>query len=170
MSVNAYSFVGMYALTLETASHLLKKGAAHAASLGVSETEMLDWALIEDMKPLRFQIMVLCNFTRRWPAIAAGLEPPTDVTADLDLAGFHAAIADAQAYLAALSPDQFEGRDEVPVTVPIGGDALKPTLPAGRWLTVFATTNIYFHLSTAYGILRARGVPIGKMDLFAGGL
>ncbi len=56
------------------------------------------------------------------------------------------------------------------LTIPIGDGTLKPTLPAGRWLTIFATTNLYFHLSTAYDILRAKGVPIGKMDLFAAGL
>ena len=47
---------------------------------------------------------------------------------------------------------------------------MEPTLPAGRWLTVFATINLYFHLSTAYDILRAKGVPLGKPDLFAAGL
>ena len=46
---------------------------------------------------------------------------------------------------------------------------MEPTLPAGQW-TVSATTNLYFHLSMAYSILRARGVQIGKVDLFAGGL
>ena len=45
---------------------------------------------------------------------------------------------------------------------------MEPTLPAGQWLSVFATTNIYFHLSMAYAILRMKGVPIGKIDLFAG--
>ena len=48
------------------------------------------------------------------------------------------------------------------------GNGMEPTLPAGRWLTVFAATNLYFHLSTAYDILRARGVPLGKVDLFPG--
>jgi hypothetical protein len=43
-------------------------------------------------------------------------------------------------------------------------------LPPSQWISVFATTNIYFHLSTAYGILRSKGTPIGKIDLFAGGL
>ena len=47
---------------------------------------------------------------------------------------------------------------------------MEPTLPAGQWLTVFATTNLYFHMSTAYGILRAAGVRIGKIDLFTTGL
>ena len=42
--------------------------------------------------------------------------------------------------------------------------------PSGQWLTVFATTNLYFHLSTAYGILRSKGVQIGKPDIFATGL
>ena len=54
------------------------------------------------------------------------------------------------------------------VTVSLG--QLEPTLPVGQWISGFATTNLYFHLSTAYGILRSKGVQIGKRDLFAGGL
>lgn len=169
MTVNLFSFIDLYDRALDTTAHLLAKGAGHAASLGVSEAQMLDWRLIEDMAPLRFQVMVVCNFTRQWPARVAGLPVPPDVTDDLDLAGFQAAVAQAKTYLAALTPAQFEGRDDVPLTVMIG-TGMEPTLPAARWLTVFATTNLYFHLSTAYGILRAKGVPIGKVDLFPTGL
>ncbi|HEY0629635.1 MAG TPA: DUF1993 family protein [Sphingomicrobium sp.] len=43
-------------------------------------------------------------------------------------------------------------------------------MPISQWIAGFATTNFYFHLSTAYGIMRANGVPLGKRDLFAGGL
>lgn len=170
MTVNAYGFVGMYAHALDSAANLLTKGAAFAAGKGVAESEMLDWRLIDDMQPLRFQIMVVCNFTRQWPARVAGLPLPEDVSSELDLAGFKAAIVEAKAYLGALTPGQFEGRDEMPLTIAIGDGTLKPTLAAGRWLTIFATTNIYFHLSTAYDILRAKGVPLGKTDLFAAGL
>ena len=169
MTINLYSFVGMYSRVLDTAANLLIKGADHAAVIGASETEMLNWRLIEDMAPLNFQLMVVCNFTRLWPARAAGLPLPAEIAADLDLAGFKAAIADAKAYLSALTAEQFEGRDEVPLTVTLG-TGMEPTLPAGQWITGFATTNIYFHLSTAYGILRSKGVQIGKVDLFAGGL
>jgi hypothetical protein len=169
MSVNLFTFVGLYSRLLDTAAHLLKKGAQHAAATGVSENEMLDWRLIDDMQPLRFQVMVVCNFSRQWPARVAGLALPAEVGADLSLADFLAAIAEAKAYLASLTPDQFAGRDDVPLTVMIG-TGMEPTLPAAQWLTVFATTNLYFHLSTAYGILRSRGVEIGKADLFAGGL
>ncbi|MDP3869085.1 DUF1993 domain-containing protein [Phenylobacterium sp.] len=169
MAVSLFTYVQQYAHALETASHILVKGAEHAAANGVGEAEMLDWRLVEDMSPLRFQVMVVCNFARQWPARAAGLPVPADITDDLDLAGFQAAIAQAKAYLADLKPEQFAGRDDVPLTIAIG-PGMEPTLPAGRWLAIFATTNLYFHLSTAYGILRSRGVPIGKVDLFPGGL
>ena len=169
MTVSLYTFVDLFARQLATLDSLLAKGAEHAEAQGASESDMLDWRLIEDMQPLRFQAMVVCNFARLWPARVAGLPLPAEVSADLGLAGFKAAIADAKAYLAGLTPEQFAGRDDIPLTVTIG-TGMEPTLPAAQWLTVFATTNLYFHLSTAYGILRAKGVPIGKIDLFASGL
>jgi len=169
MKVDLFTFVGLYARLLTTAEHILTKGVAHAAATGASETGMLDWRLIDDMQPLRFQLMVLCNFSKQWPARVAGLPVPADIADSLTLAQFKKEIAASKDYLAGLKPEQFAGRDDVPLTVMIG-NGMEPTLPAAQWLTVFATTNLYFHLSTAYGILRARGVPIGKVDLFAGGL
>jgi len=169
MTVNAFTFVDLFSRVLAAAAHILTKGAAYAAETGGSEAEMLDWRLIEDMHPLGFQLTVVCNFARQWPARFAGLDLPKDVTADLNVAGFHAALAEAKAYLAALTPEQFEGRDKVELTIPLG-NGTEPTLPAARWLTVFGVTNLYFHLSTAYDILRAKGVPLGKVDLFPAGL
>lgn len=163
MAVSLFTFVDLFSRQCATAEHLLDKGVEAAGEA------CLDWRLIEDMQPLRFQLMVVANFARLWPARAAGLELPAEIDDQLDTAGFKAALADARAYLAALKPEQFAGRDDVPLTVTIG-NGMSPTLPSAQWLTVFATTNLYFHLSTAYGILRAKGVQIGKPDLFAGGL
>lgn len=169
MAVNLYSFVGMYTRVLDVADHILDKGVEHAASTGVSEADMLQWRLIDDMNPLGFQLMIVCNFTRAWLARAAGLPEPTNIESDLDLAGFRAAIADAKAFLGGMTAAQLAGRDDAEVTVTLGND-MKPTLPVEQWLTGFATTNIYFHLSMAYAILRSKGVPIGKLDLFPTGL
>jgi hypothetical protein len=171
MTVNLFSFVDLYDRALATADHLLTKGVAHAEATGVSEAEMLGWRLIDDMHPLAFQIMVVVNFTRAWPARVIGL-PVTEadwIAADLDVAGFRAAIARVRAFLAGLTAEQFEGRDDVPFTHEIMA-GMAPTLPSGQWMTVFGTTNIYFHLSMAYAILRANGTPIGKPDMFAAGL
>ena len=177
MSVNLYTFVDLYTRVLDVAAHVLGKGVEHARTRGVSEGEMLDWRLIDDMNPLRFQLMVVCNFTRQWPARVAGLPLPEPFSADLDLAGFEAAIAEAKRYLAGLTPEQFAGRDEIPLTVDIG--VMEPTHPAGRWLTVFSSTNVHFHLDMAYAILRARGAhrqdrplphrPVTPMPSPAGG-
>ena len=169
MAIDLYSFVGIYDRTLSTLAHLLNKGAEHAKATGASEAEMLDWRLIDDMHPLRFQAMVVINFTRGYLARALGAEVPPDVADGLDVAGLQAAIAEAKAYLAKLTPEQFAGRDDVPLTVTIG-NGMEPTLPSGQWVSVFATTNIYFHLSMVYAILRAKGAPLGKPDFFAGGL
>lgn len=168
MTVCLFTFVDLYSKGLGTLDNLLAKGAAFAKSKGGAEADILDWRLIDDMNPLRFQAMVVINIAKQWPARAAGLPVPEAITEDLDLAGFKAAIADAKAYLAGLKAEQFDGRDAAPITFDLGQFA--PTLPAGQWLSGFATTNFYFHLSTAYGILRHKGVQIGKPDLFAGGL
>jgi len=170
MTVNLFTFVDLYSRLLTAATHLLNKGTEYATAKGVSEADMLNWRLIDDMQPLRFQIMVMCNFTKQWTARVAGLPAPAQVPDTLTLAEFHKELDAAKAYLAALKPEQFAGRDDVMLTVGIGDGSMKPTLPAGQWLSVFATTNLYFHISTLYDILRAKGVPIGKLDMFAGGL
>ena len=169
MTVSLFTFVDLYRRQLDTAAHLLAKGQAHAAATGVSDAEMLGWRLIDDMHPLGFQLMVVINFATQWTARVVGLPEQPAIPADLDVDNFQRAIAEAKAFLAGLTPAQFEGREDVAITHKLG-DIMEPTLPAGQWLTVFATTNIYFHLSTAYGILRAHGVPIGKVDMFASGL
>jgi hypothetical protein len=170
MTTSLYTFVELYRRIVRSATHVLNKGAAHAEANGVSTDAMLDWRLIDDMQPLRFQISVVCNFSKQWTARVAGLPVPEDVPVELDIAGFYTALAASEAFLDTLKPEQFAGRDDVSLKVAIANGTMEPTLPAGRWLTVFATTNLYFHLSTAYDILRSRGVPLGKADLFTDGL
>lgn len=169
MVVTLYTFVDLYDRALASLAHLLDKAEAYADAQGIATEEMLEWKLIDDMHPLRFQVLVVINFTRSWTARVAGLDAPEAAEPTLDLAGCRAAIADSRAHLAVLKPDQFEGRDDLPLTFQIT-DTMAPTLPAGQWLSVFASTNIYFHLSMVYAILRMKGVPIGKIDLFAGRL
>lgn len=169
MTVRLFTFVDLFDRALATADHLLTKGVERAGHLGVSEADMLSWRLIGDMHPLAFQLMVVTNFAQQWPARVAGLPVPEAIGADLDVAGLHAAIAASRAFLAGLAEAQLDGRDDTPITFAIS-PGMEPTLPAGQWLSVFAMTNIQFHLSIAYGILRAHGAAIGKSDLFAAGL
>jgi hypothetical protein len=169
MPITMFSFVGLYERTLGSLAHLLGKGADFAAAQGLDPDSILNWRLVDDMHPLRFQAEVVISFSRQWTARVAGLPVPERLADTVSLEELRAAIATAQADLAALTPEQFAGRDDEPLTIQIT-DTMEPTLPTGQWLSVFATTNIYFHLSMAYAILRSKGVPIGKIDLFAGQL
>jgi hypothetical protein len=168
VKLSLYSFVGLYSQGLDTLANLLKKGVEHANAIGASETEMLGWRLAEDMFPLRRQAQIVCSFAQQWPARAAGVSIPPALEGESRVSDLLDAIAAAKAYLKELNPEQFEGRDEVPLTLDIG--ELKPSLPTAQWVGGFATTNFYFHLSIAYAILRMKGVPLGKRDMFAGGL
>ncbi|MEE4300653.1 MAG: DUF1993 domain-containing protein [Pseudomonadales bacterium] len=169
MAISLYSFVDTFSRALDTIDHVLKKGEEFAAAEGVDPESMLDWRLVEDMNPLRFQLAIVVNFSRSWISLGAGVEAPAAIEDSLDLAGFHGAIAEAKAFLAGLTPEQFAGRDELEHTHTLGNE-LTLTMPIEQWLRVFALTNIHFHMSMVYGILRARGVQIGKVDLFSSGV
>jgi len=164
VAVDLFSHVALLRKQLTVAEHLLDKAEAHAAG-----EAFLDWRLAEDMHPLRFQVMVVRNFAVQWPARVAGVDVPPNVESTLDLAGFRAALAEAGAFLDALTPDRFAGRDDVRLTHRLG-EAMEPTMPLGDWLVRFALPNVFFHLSMVYAILRGRGVPLGKLDFFGGAL
>ncbi|MBN8815791.1 MAG: DUF1993 domain-containing protein [Sphingomonas sp.] len=169
MPITMFSFVDLYDRTLGSLTHLLDKGEAFATEHGFERESILDWRLIDDMHPLRFQAEVVISFSRQWTARVAGLSVPDRLPEGATLDGLRGAIATARAELAVLTPEQFAGRDDEAMTFQIT-ETMTPTLPAGQWLSVFATTNIYFHLSMVYAILRMKGVSIGKIDLFAGRL
>lgn len=169
MNVNLYSLVDMYSKVLDTAAHVLGKGAQFAQANGVSDADLLEWRLVADMMPLSFQLDMVCNISHQWLARAVGMDVPADIPGCSTVADYQCEIANSKTWINALTPTQFAGRDDAPLTVTIG-NGMSPTLPVSQWLTGFATVNMYFHMSTAYGILRSRGVQIGKIDLFPNGL
>ena len=169
MTTTLFTFVDLFRRQLDTTAHLLTKGSAFAAEQGISEADMLGWRLADDMHPLAFQAMVVINFSQSWIARAIDVAIPEPVTADLDVAGYQAAIVAAKAWLAALTPEHFDGREDVMITAQLGA-TMEPTLSAKQWITVFATTNVAFHTNMVYAILRMKGVPLGKLDVFPTGL
>lgn len=168
MTISLFSFVEMYAKGLTTLHNVLQKGRAYAAEKSIDEQEMLGWRLVDDMFPLWRQVQIVATFGARWPLRAAGLGEIDGPDHEMGFDELFALIARSQASLAELTTAQFEGKGSEPFTMDLG--VMKPDMPIEQWVTGFATTNFYFHLSLAYAILRQRGVPLGKPDLFAGGL
>ncbi len=61
MTVSLFTFVGLFSRLLDVTAHLVDKGAEHAKAAGQPEEVILDWRLVDDMAPLRFQLMIVCN-------------------------------------------------------------------------------------------------------------
>lgn len=167
MIVSLTTVVARFPAVVATVDHLLTKGEEHARAESIAPDDILDWRLAPDMFSLRGQVQAVINLAVQWASRAAGVTVPPSIQGEADLAGLRAALADATTFLSTISPDQFAGRDDVLLDLELG--VVKPTMPIGQWITGFATTNLYFHLSMAYAILRSRGVALSKPDLFAGG-
>lgn len=155
--------VTVYANGLRALAHFLRKAEAHALANGVSEDAFVNDRLADDMLPLYRQVQIVCDFAVKAPARAIGVEGPPEPTAQ-SLSGLYQAIETAQKQVAAYKPEQFEGRDEVVISFPVGPNEM--SMPAGQYILGFATPNFYFHLVTAYAILRKSGAPLGKRDYF----
>lgn len=168
MSVSLFSFVEMYGKGLTTLDHILRKARDYAGEKNIAEKDMLNWRLIDDMFPLWRQAQIVAIFGARWPYRAAELGEIEDVSEEMDFDQLFALIAKSREMVAGLTPGQFEGKGGELLTLPLG--VMEPTMPIEQWVTGFATTNFYFHLSIAYAILRQHGVPLSKPDMFAGGL
>ena len=168
MTVSLFSFVEMYAKGLATLQNVLENGRAYAAEKGIDEQEMLGWRLVDDMFPLWRQVQIVATFGARWPMRAAGLGEIDGPDQEMSFDELFALVARSRAALAEMTAAQFDGKGGEPFTMDLG--VIKPDMPIEQWVTGFATTNFYFHLSIAYAILRQHGVPLGKADLFAGGL
>ena len=147
-------------------SRNLDKAKAFADERGMPHEELLNARLIEDMFPLTAQVQRASD-TSRFVAVRVGLQeavPMADNEASFD--ELQARIKATVDYLKAVPSDAFAGRETAEVTFNAGSRTLNFT---GRdYVLGFAIPNFYFHVTTAYAILRHKGVPLGKVDFLGG--
>lgn len=168
MSLSLYeASIPGFIRSLKNLLSFLDKAEAHAKATGASLQTYLDARLAEDMHPLSRQIQ-MCSDTSKGPAArladqAAPSMPDTETTWE----ELKARIAKTLAFLETITPQQVDGREDATVELPLPGGKL--TFTAKDFLFQFAIPNHLFHITTAYALLRAQGVPLGKMDFLAGG-
>ncbi len=154
--------VTVFMHNLKQLSHLLDKGAAHAEATGIDPATLVQAKLAEDMRPLSFQIQSASDASKlavvRLSGVAAPSFPDTETTFD----ELRARISKTRDYLETVSRQAFEGSEERVVTMKAGTVELEFT--GQSYLLHFALPNFFFHVTTAYDILRHNGVPIGKRD------
>jgi uncharacterized protein len=145
---------------------IVDKAAATAAAKKVDESVYLTARLYPDMLPMGRQIHIACDFAKGCCARLAGREVPKYDDNEVTFADFQARIDKTIAYVATISAAQIDGQEDRDINITIAG---KPVTFKGLpYLVHFALPNFYFHLTTAYAILRHNGVDIGKGDFLGG--
>lgn len=163
MSLSMYdASLPVFARALGILDQILTKAEAFAAEKGIDPASLIEARLIEDMDPLRCQVQRASDSAKGAAARLAGTEIPSYPDTEVTFAELHERIAKTIAYVESVTRDQIEGTEEKEIIINKRHDPYPTT---GRdYLFQFALPNFYFHVTTAYDILRHKGVPIGKKD------
>jgi uncharacterized protein len=141
---------------------ILEKGAAHAETKKIDPTVLINTRLYPDMFPLCKQVQIVSDVTRRGAARLAGLEAPAMEDNETTFPDLIDRIKKTISYLKTLTPEQIDGSEQKTITLPMGKESM--TFEGMPYLLYFILPNLYFHVTTAYDILRHCGVELGKMD------
>jgi hypothetical protein len=151
-----------FANTLKNLSAILDKAQAHCEAKKIEPATLAGMRLIADMFPLSRQVQTACDSAKGAVARLAGVDIPKHEDAEQTLADLKQRIAKTIDFVLSVSPDKIDGSEERPVTLRLGGRDV--TFTGMQYLLGFAYPNFYFHVTTAYDILRANGVELGKRD------
>jgi hypothetical protein len=141
---------------------ILEKAAAHAEAKKIDPTVLVNARLFPDMFPLLRQVQIASDSAKAGAARLAGLDPPTWEDNEKTLPELIARVKKTAAYLATLKPAQFEGSEDR--TIKWKSRSTERTMQGQPYLVHQMLPNLYFHVTTAYNILRHNGVELGKMD------
>ena len=157
--VSVTSFLQM----LGSVAGFLDKGLAHCNANRIDLKELVETRLHADMLPFRFQVLAVAHHTLgAMQGVQAGSFKPPAGPMDQDYAGLQKIVADARTELAKLSRESVDALQGKDVIFQLGDFKLPFT--AEGFLMSFSLPNLHFHATTAYDILRMKGVPLGKRD------
>jgi hypothetical protein len=154
--------VPVFIRALENLDHLLDKGAAHFAETGRAESELAGARLIADMHPLTAQIQRASDTAKGVVTRIGGAENVAMPDEEVTIADLKARIAKTIAVLKSADRAGFDGKEDATVEVRTPNRTMVFT--GKSFVLEFAIPNFFFHVATAYALLRKEGVPVGKMD------
>lgn len=154
--------VEVFAGTLGQLTGCLDKGTAWASERSFDPSVLIGARLAPDMLPFARQVQLACDFAKNSAARLAGLEPPQYSDDETSFQELKARIARTREYLGTFESAAFEGSEARAVSVPLRDRTL--TMQGLPFLQQWALPNFFFHVTTAYAILRHNGVPLGKRD------
>ena len=158
--------VAVYDRFLANLSKLLTKAEAHCTARNIKPEAMLTFRLFPDMFPFVKQVQLSCDFAARACARLAGEEPKSFPDTETTFAELQDRITAARGYLASFDPARFDGAETRELTIKIRGSDVK--MKGEAFLNLYSLPQFYFHIATAYNILRHNGVEVGKGDYMGG--
>jgi hypothetical protein len=141
-------------------SGLLHKAEAHCAERKITPEAILAFRLYPDMFPFTRQVQLACDFATRAVSRLAGEEPKGFPDVETSFAELQARIAAARAHVATFPPDRLKDAATRTVTIKMRGE--DHSFSGEDFLNFYALPQFWFHLTTAYDILRHNGVDLGK--------
>lgn len=153
--------VPQFVRLLNSLKGLIKKAEAHAEAKKFDPTILLQARLAPDMYPFVKQVQVTTDMAKGCAARLAGKEPPKYEDNEKTVSELYERIDKTIAYLNTFKADDFRGCEDRRINLPW---APGKYMMGGEYAMEMALPNVYFHLTTAYGILRHNGVELGKGD------
>jgi hypothetical protein len=152
--------------SLTNLSKILDKAVAQAKAEDKPLGALLDARLAPDMHPFTRQIQMASDGAKATAARLAGIEPPSMPDTETTFPELQARLQKTIAFLQTVKPEQLAGAEDRTIVLKFPTGEMKFT---GRdFLGGFALPNFLFHVTTAYALLRHKGIAIGKMDFLGG--
>jgi len=165
MTISMYdASVPVFLTMLKSLSHFLTKGETNAAQRKIEPAVFLNDRLAPDMFPLTRQVQIATDHAKGAVARLSGKPPLSIEDNETSFTELHARIERVCGYLKEFERSDIDGSEAREIVLKLGGKDL--AMPGMQYLLHFAVPNFYFHVTTAYDILRHNGVPLGKADFF----
>jgi uncharacterized protein len=166
--------ISMHAMSVDVFTHalgnlsaVLEKGLAHAKQRKFEPAVLLAARLSPDMLPLTRQVQIACDLAKNSVARLAAQEPPRFADNESSFEELQARIARTVDYLKSVPPSAVADTEERDIKLTAGERTLE--FKGLEFLQGWAIPNVFFHVTTAYAILRHNGVEIGKRDFLGNG-
>ena len=141
---------------------VLEKAAAHAVAKKIDPAVLINARLYPDMLPFLRQVLIATDNAKGAASRLAGMDPPKYEDNESTFPELVARIDKTLALLQTFKPEQIDGSEDKTISLPLHAKTL--TFNGMSYLLDYALPNFYFHVTTAYAILRHNGVEIGKQD------
>lgn len=164
MSLSMYeASVPLFKQMLGALDDLLAKAAVHANERKIEPAALLQARLFPDMFALTRQVQIACDFAKSVPARLAGIEVPAYDDTEQDFGELRARIAKTLAFIGSIDAANFDGAEQREIVLRPGTPKEK-RMDGKAYLLHYGLPQFFFHVTTAYALLRHNGIEIGKRD------